>query len=109
MSYANYVMPEARRAPRWSLTMAWWALFSAMFWIYVAVATANAVGTFNTIIGFVHPPLGLCLFIVSGVAKSPIEKVTMQALPMIGIALALLMLIAFVPELVLFLPNLLVK
>lgn len=33
----------------------------------------------------------------------------MQALPMIGIALALLMLIAFVPELVLFLPNLLVK
>jgi hypothetical protein len=30
------------------------------------------------------------------VAKSPIEKVTMQALPMIGIALALLMLIAFV-------------
>ena len=65
--------------------------------------------TFNTIIGFVHPPLGLCLFIVSGVAKSPIEKVTMQALPMIGIALALLMLIAFVPELVLFLPNLLVK
>ncbi|GAA3275629.1 cytosine permease [Paenarthrobacter aurescens] len=53
MSYANYVMPEARRAPRWSLTMAWWALFSAMFWIYVAVASANAVGTVNTIIGMV--------------------------------------------------------
>ena len=46
-------MPEARRAPRWSLTMAWWALFSAMFWIYVAVASANAVGTVNTIIGMV--------------------------------------------------------
>ncbi|WP_242701427.1 purine-cytosine permease family protein [Arthrobacter cavernae] len=53
MSYANYVMPEARRAPRWSLSMAWWALFSAMFWIYVAVASANAVGTVNTIIGMV--------------------------------------------------------
>ncbi|HSI40718.1 MAG TPA: TRAP transporter large permease [Xanthobacteraceae bacterium] len=65
--------------------------------------------TFNTIIGFVHPPLGLCLFIVAGVAKTPIEKVTMQALPMIGIAIALLMLIAFVPQTVLFLPNLLVK
>lgn len=65
--------------------------------------------TFNTIIGFVHPPLGLCLFIVAGVAKSPIEKITIQALPMIGIAIALLMLIAFVPEIVLFLPNLLAE
>ena len=54
-------------------------------------------------------PAGIATAWVSGVAKSPIEKVTVQALPMIGIALALLMLIAFVPELVLFLPNLLVK
>ena len=35
--------------------MAWWALFSAMFWIYVAVASANAVGTVNTIIGIIPP------------------------------------------------------
>ncbi len=31
--------------------MAWWALFSAMFWIYVAVASAGAVGLGNTLIG----------------------------------------------------------
>lgn len=31
--------------------MAWWALFSAMFWIYVAVASAGAVGLVNTLIG----------------------------------------------------------
>jgi len=31
--------------------MAWWALFSAMFWIYIAVASAGAVGVPNTIIG----------------------------------------------------------
>jgi purine-cytosine permease-like protein len=33
--------------------MAWWALFSAMFWIYIAVASAGAVGVPNTIIGMV--------------------------------------------------------
>lgn len=33
--------------------MAWWAVFSAMFWIYVAVASAGAVGVVDTIIGMV--------------------------------------------------------
>ena len=53
MSYSNYVLPAAARAGKWSLTMAWWAVFSAMFWIYVAVASAGAVGVVNTIIGMV--------------------------------------------------------
>jgi hypothetical protein len=44
-------MPADQRVGKWSLTMAWWALFSAMFWIYVAVASAGAVGVPNTIIG----------------------------------------------------------
>lgn len=51
MSYSSYVVRDTERVPRWSLTMAWWALFSAMFWIYVAVASAGAVGLVNTLIG----------------------------------------------------------
>ncbi|MCI9870457.1 permease [Arthrobacter humicola] len=51
MSYSIYVLPASMRAGRWSLTMAWWAVFSAMFWIYVAVASAGAVGVVNTLIG----------------------------------------------------------
>tara|TARA_R110002020_G_scaffold75315_16_gene191803 strand:+ start:11249 stop:12529 length:1281 start_codon:yes stop_codon:yes gene_type:complete len=31
--------------------MAWWALFSAMFWLYIAVACANLVGITDTLIG----------------------------------------------------------
>jgi cytosine/uracil/thiamine/allantoin permease len=46
-------MPADQRVGKWSLTMAWWALFSAMFWIYVAVASAGAVGVPNTMIGMV--------------------------------------------------------
>ena len=53
LSYSNLVMPADQRVGKWSLTMAWWALFSAMFWIYVAVASAGAVGVPNTMIGMV--------------------------------------------------------
>ncbi|MGW0036862.1 purine-cytosine permease family protein [Gordonia sp. NPDC003376] len=41
------------RVRRWSLTMAFWSLMSAMFWLYIAVACNAAVGTVNTLIGMV--------------------------------------------------------
>ncbi|MGV9713722.1 purine-cytosine permease family protein [Gordonia sp. NPDC003424] len=41
------------RVGRLSLTMAFWALTSAMFWLYIAVASNAAVGTVNTLIGMV--------------------------------------------------------
>jgi tripartite ATP-independent transporter DctM subunit len=63
---------------------------------------------FNCLIGFVTPPVGLCLFIVAGVGKTTIDKVAYHALPMIGIAIAILMLITFIPQIVLFLPRLIV-
>ena len=53
MSYSDYILPAGQRVGRWSLAMAWWALFSAMFWLYIAVASANLVGTADTIIGMV--------------------------------------------------------
>lgn len=53
MSYSNYILPDEQRVGRWSLNMAWWALFSAMFWLYIAVACANLVGTTDTILGMV--------------------------------------------------------
>jgi C4-dicarboxylate transporter DctM subunit len=63
---------------------------------------------FNCLIGFVTPPVGLCLFIVAGVGKTTIDRVAFHALPMIAIAAVILLLITFVPELVLFLPRLIV-
>ena len=51
--YSFYVLPRQQKVKRWSLTMAWWALFSAMFWLYIAVASAGAVGVPATIIGMV--------------------------------------------------------
>lgn len=63
---------------------------------------------FNVLIGFVHPPVGLCLFIVAGIAKSSVERIAISALPMILVALVVLMIITFVPQVALFLPRIVV-
>jgi len=50
--------------------------------------------------------VGLCLFIVSAIGKTPLERVAVAILPMIGISLIILALVAFVPSLTLTLPGL---
>lgn len=64
------------------------------------------VMTFNTCLGLVHPPLGICLYIVSGISGVKVERISMAAMPMIGICLVLLMVITYVPWLSLWLPGL---
>jgi tripartite ATP-independent transporter DctM subunit len=60
----------------------------------------------NLSIGLATPPVGMCLFIASGIAKEPIEKVSLAMLPMIAIAIAILMIVTYVPAISLFLPSL---
>lgn len=62
---------------------------------------------FNVLVGFVTPPVGLCLFVIAGVTGRPMERIALKALPMIGIALIVLALIAIFPEISLFFPKLL--
>lgn len=45
------VIPEAQRLGRGSLTMAWWGICSAMFYLVVAAALAMGYGTLNALIG----------------------------------------------------------
>jgi tripartite ATP-independent transporter DctM subunit len=60
----------------------------------------------NLSIGLATPPVGVCLFIACGIAKEPIERVSIVMLPMIAIAIGILMLVTFVPSISLFLPSL---
>lgn len=60
----------------------------------------------NLMIGMITPPVGLVLFIVSAIGRTPLEAVTRAALPLIGISVVVLALVAFVPPLSLFLPSL---
>lgn len=61
----------------------------------------------NCGIGLLTPPVGAVLFIGSAIAKRPIEKIVKEMVPFYIFMVIALMLIAFVPEISLFLPNLL--
>ncbi|WP_297050325.1 TRAP transporter large permease subunit [uncultured Desulfovibrio sp.] len=52
----------------------------------------------NLAIGFITPPVGVNLFVASGVAKARLERISAMALPMIGLMLLVLLLCTYVPE-----------
>jgi len=59
----------------------------------------------NLIIGTLTPPIGIVLFVVARVAKLPFEEVTKATAPFLIPLIAVLILITVFPELVLFLPR----
>ncbi|HEU4986291.1 MAG TPA: TRAP transporter large permease [Rhizobiaceae bacterium] len=59
----------------------------------------------NVVIGMATPPVGILLFIVCAVSGQPLTKVTREALPLIGICILVLALIAAIPAVTLFLPH----
>ncbi|MDD9739198.1 TRAP transporter large permease [Marinovum sp. SP66] len=82
--------------------------------ILVPVATALGVDpiafgvimTINLAIGFCTPPLGVNLFVASGISGVSIEKLSRAILPFFAGMIVLLMLITYVPALSLALPAL---
>jgi C4-dicarboxylate transporter DctM subunit len=61
----------------------------------------------NLEIGMVTPPVGLNLFVTSGITGMSIVQVVRAALPWLGVLLLFLVIITYVPPIALFLPNLL--
>ncbi|MFD1008483.1 TRAP transporter large permease [Oceanisphaera ostreae] len=57
-------------------------------------------------IGFSTPPLGENMFISSSIAKVSIEEISVQAIPFVLVQVFVVVLLAFFPELVLWLPEL---
>ena len=62
---------------------------------------------FNITLGNITPPFGLCLFVVAKVANMPFERMAKAILPFLWPLLVVLLLITFIPQIVLFLPTLL--
>jgi C4-dicarboxylate transporter DctM subunit len=58
-------------------------------------------------IGHITPPVGLCLFVGMAISGLPMDKLMKPLLPFIGAIVAVLIVLAFLPEVVLFLPRLL--
>lgn len=58
----------------------------------------------NLMIGLITPPMGLCLFVADAIANVGLPRLTRQILPFFLVEVLVLFLIAFVPDLVTFLP-----
>ncbi len=63
--------------------------------------------TVNLAIGFCTPPLGVNLFVASGVSGISIEKISKEIIPYFAVMIVLLLLISYVPEISLALPKML--
>ncbi|MFC7398456.1 TRAP transporter large permease [Chelatococcus sp. GCM10030263] len=60
----------------------------------------------NLMIGMLHPPVGLLVFVTSAIGRVPIWSVAVEVLPFLGWSLVVLVLISAFPGLVIWLPNL---
>ncbi len=63
------------------------------------------VMTLNLMIGLLHPPLGMVLFVLARVARLSVERTTMAILPWLVPLLLALVAITYIPELTLWLPR----
>jgi tripartite ATP-independent transporter DctM subunit len=60
----------------------------------------------NLAIGLCTPPVGSALFVGCAIGKISIEKATKALLPFYAVMIAMLLLITFIPEIVMFIPDL---
>ena len=56
----------------------------------------------NLAIGFITPPVGVNLFVASGISKAKLSNLSQSVIPMILLMIAVLLLITYVPEVPLF-------
>lgn len=63
----------------------------------------------NLVIGLITPPLGVCLFIACSIAKITLEQIAKSILPFLLAAIAVLFIVTYIPELVLWLPRMVIK
>ena len=63
----------------------------------------------NMEIGMVTPPVGLNLFVTSGITGMSIMQVTRAALPWLMVLLSFLAIITYIPQITMYLPDLLFK
>src|ERR1043166_1898727 len=63
--------------------------------------------TVNMEVGLCHPPVGLNLYVASGIAKMGITELTIAVWPWLATMLVFLAIVTYVPELSLWLPRLL--
>jgi len=67
----------------------------------------GVIMTVNMEIGMVTPPVGLNLFVTSGITGMSVVQVVKAALPWLSVLFVFLIIVTYVPAITLWLPNLL--
>ncbi len=67
----------------------------------------GVIMTVNVMIGLLTPPVGMVLYVLSGISGVKVEKISKAMLPYIITLVLVVLVLSFVPELVLFLPKIL--
>ena len=63
---------------------------------------------FNMMVGMCTPPYGVLCFITSSLGKTPVQSVFKEVIPMVAMLLIVLLLITYIPQLITFIPSVLV-
>ncbi|MDF3000650.1 MAG: TRAP-type transport system permease large protein, partial [Bacillota bacterium] len=58
-------------------------------------------------VALITPPVGMCLFVSSNITGVPLGKLSRSIVPFVVVSFIVVLLIAFIPKLVLFLPEML--
>jgi len=66
----------------------------------------GAIMVLNLVIGLTTPPLGVCLFISSGIAGISLERISRAMLPFLLAAIVVLLLVTYIPSLSMWIPQL---
>ncbi|MCD2136444.1 TRAP transporter large permease [Salinicoccus halitifaciens] len=66
----------------------------------------GVVMVLGLVIGLSTPPVGVCLFVAASIGKVGILTVSKELIPFLLVSLIVLLLVAFVPQITLFLPSL---
>jgi len=72
----------------------------------VSPITLGIVMTICITLGMITPPFGVNLFVAAGIAKVPFDSMAKQAFIMVGVCIVVLLIMAFFPDIILFLPRL---
>jgi C4-dicarboxylate transporter DctM subunit len=73
--------------------------------IQMDIVQFGTMAVLNVVIGMGTPPVGICLFIVCSISGRSLTEVSKEALPLIGVCLVVLAMVALIPPVTLFLPR----
>lgn len=68
---------------------------------------AGVVMVVNLAVGMITPPVGLCLFVACNIGKVSLEDLVKAIMPLLVVSIADIFIITYVPQIVLFLPRVL--